>query len=138
MSLVLDTSVSLMWCLPGQATLASLAILDRVRLQGAHVPFIWHVEMANILGLKVRDGNLEQHDLDESVRLLNLLKITTEDARGISYQDLFSAMARFQLTSYDSSYLDLASRTGFELATFDKAMIAAARRTGIPLTGPEA
>jgi predicted nucleic acid-binding protein len=133
MSLVLDSSMSLTWCLPGQANLTSLAVLDRVRERGAQVPFIWRVEMANILGLKLRDGNITQEDVAQSVRLLDLLRITSDGLQPATMQELLSSVEKYGLTAYDASYLDLASRKGLPLATFDKAMIASAKRNGVSL-----
>ena len=131
---VLDSSMSLTWCIPGQANLVSFAVLKRVQREGAIVPVVWHMEMANILGLKFRSGFLSSKDLHEAIVLLSLLEIKTEEStRYPNIADLLASMARVQLTTYDASYLDLALRTGSPLATFDKAMIEAARQNRITL-----
>jgi predicted nucleic acid-binding protein len=128
--------MALTWCLPGQANPLSIAVLKRVQLRGALVPCIWHIEMANILGLKVRDGFLSQRELQDSLALLNLLAIVTEDGAGqLRIEDLLPLMGKYRLPAYDAIYLDLALRNRLPLATFDKEMIEAARRNDLTLSG---
>jgi predicted nucleic acid-binding protein len=133
---VLDCSVALSWCLPGQGTPAADRLLEYVRLEGAVVPQIWHLEVSNIVGLKLRDGNLSEQAAQQGLGLLNTLDIATD--RQLPPLDIATSIGniiRFQLAAYDALYLELALRTGFPLATFDKAMIASARRYGITILG---
>jgi predicted nucleic acid-binding protein len=126
--------MALTWCLPGQANALSLAVLKRVQLSGAIVPAVWHLEMANILGLKLRSGNLSQRELHDAVALLRLLNISTEErTQQITLPDLLALMAKIRLTAYDATYIDLALRTGTPLATFDKEMIEAAKQNAVSL-----
>lgn len=51
MSVVIDSSVSLSWCFADEASPASDALFERVRDDGAVVPMLWHLEIANVLDL---------------------------------------------------------------------------------------
>ena len=44
---------------------------------------------------------------------------------------LLSLALRFQLTSYDAAYLELAMRASLPLATLDKDLRSAARKVGV-------
>ncbi len=133
---VLDSSMSLTWCLPGQLNAQAENILKYVKVEGALVPPTWHLEMANVIGLKLRDGNLTDTSADAAIRLLNSLDIATDTQYGQrSVSRYIGEVLRFELAAYDAVYVELALRTGAPLATFDKAMIASARRYGITILG---
>jgi predicted nucleic acid-binding protein len=134
MRVVLDSSMALTWCLPGQINEQSEGILNYVKSEGALVPPIWHLEMANLLGLKFRDRNLSGPALDSAIRLLRSLDIATDSQykeRTVSHY--LMEVLRFELAAYDALYVELALRTGLPLATFDKAMIASARRFSVAM-----
>jgi len=54
MDLVLDASVALSWCFKNEATAAADRVLERLATEGASVPAIWHLEIANVLALSER------------------------------------------------------------------------------------
>ena len=111
-------------------------MLQVSRVKGVLVPRIWHLEVGNILGLKLRDGNMTEDQVQLGLGLLASLDIATDSQAG-AYDVAVSIgqIIRFRLAAYDGLYLELALRTRFLLATFDKAMIAAARRFNVPLLG---
>jgi predicted nucleic acid-binding protein len=132
MRVVLDSSMALTWCLPQQGGVFSDAALVRVKTHGAIVPPIWRLEMANVLGLKLRDGNISPGVLRDGLRLLDTLDIRTDDE--FSWETIAAAIGqvlRFDLAVYDDLYVELAVRSGCALATFDRAMIGSARRFGV-------
>jgi predicted nucleic acid-binding protein len=130
--MVLDSSVALTWCIPKQLNSASERILQHARSEGVLVPRIWHLEVANILGLKLRDNNLSELDAQRGLGLLNSVDIATDSQLGpINVATSIGQVIRFELAIYDALYLELALRTKLPLATFDKAMIASAWRFGI-------
>jgi predicted nucleic acid-binding protein len=110
----------------------SIAVLKRIQRECAVVPAIWHIEMANILGLKLRDGFLSQRELEDALALLQLLDIVTDEISP-RLDRLLPLMAEYRLAAYDTIYVDLAKRKNIALATFDKEMLEAARRNGIML-----
>jgi predicted nucleic acid-binding protein len=133
---VLDSSMALTWCLPNQASPVSLAVLKRVQAGGALVPVVWHIEMANILGLKARSGFLSSDELHQALSLLHLLPIVTDqETSQPNLHGLLALMEKYRLTAYDATYLDLARRRDLPLATFDKEMIASARQNQVALAG---
>jgi predicted nucleic acid-binding protein len=128
--------MSLTWCLTGQLNAQAENILKYVKREGALVPPTWHLEMANVLGLKLRDGNLSDPSADSAVRLLNSLDIATDSQyRQRSISSYIGEVLRFELAAYDALYVELALRTGSPLATFDRAMIWAAQRFGVVVMG---
>ena len=132
MSLVLDSSMSLTWCLPRQGGVVSDRVLRLCHNEQILVPDIWNIEMANILGLKRRDGNLSESDLHHALSLMARLPITTSSAvNSVSIAANLERIARFKIAAYDAIYVELALVTRSQLATFDQAMVRAARKAGI-------
>jgi predicted nucleic acid-binding protein len=56
-ALVIDSSAALSWCFEDEASPEADALFERVRDQGAVVPGLWHLEVANVL-LQTRDAAL--------------------------------------------------------------------------------
>jgi len=134
MRIVVDSSVALAWCIPEQSSVVAKQFLQQVKLEGALVPKIWHLEIGNILGLKLRDKNLSAETVQEGLGVLDSLDIVTDSQYPpFTVANSVGQIIRFQLAAYDALYLELALRTGLPLATFDKAMLAAASRYGIPV-----
>lgn len=65
MSLVLDTSVALTWQFADEQTVATRAVLARVTEEGAVVPSLWRLEVANALRSAVRRGRMSLPRRDE-------------------------------------------------------------------------
>ena len=49
MPFVLDASTTMPWCFVDEATPFTEAVLDRLRAEGAMVPAVWPLEVANTL-----------------------------------------------------------------------------------------
>ena len=60
MSLVLDTSLTLSWYFEDERTPAADALLDRVADQGAMVPGLWRLEIANGLRTAIRRKRIDE------------------------------------------------------------------------------
>ena len=60
MSLVLDTSLALSWYFEDERTPAADALLDRVADQGATVPGLWRLEIANGLRTAIRRKRIDE------------------------------------------------------------------------------
>ncbi len=96
------------------------------------MPEIWHLEMANILGLKRRDGNISENDLARALSLLAQLPIETSSVvNTASINANLYRIARLRISAYDAIYVELALATRSRLATFDQAMVRAAREAGV-------
>jgi predicted nucleic acid-binding protein len=59
-SLVLDSSTALAWIFDDEATEPIARVFDAVAEQGAFVPSLWRLEIANSLTVAVRRGRVGQ------------------------------------------------------------------------------
>jgi predicted nucleic acid-binding protein len=103
---------------------------------GAWVPSLWPLEVANVLETGVRRG---RHDIafrDSTLADLSLLPISTDPETGNRAWNATLELAhRHRLTLYDAAYLELARRRQLPLATLDSDLRAAAMAEGVPLLG---
>ena len=63
MSLVIDCSVAVAWCIDDEASPETDALLERVRDEGGLVPGLWHLELGNVLLQAERRGRLSARDV---------------------------------------------------------------------------
>jgi len=130
--LVLDASVALSWCFKNEATATGDRVLERLVLDAASVPAIWHLEIANVLALSERCGRIKPAGSGEFIALLETLAIVVDEetpSRALgSVLDLARAE---QLTAHDAAYLELAIRLGVPLASKDADLCDAAERLGV-------
>ncbi len=139
MSLVLDSSAALAWIYAEETTDAVRQIFENVAKNGAHVPALWRLEVANSLTVAVRRGRIDVPFRNAALADLALLDITTDphtDAYG--WTTTLHLADRFRLTLYDAAYLELAHRSSLPLASLDEELRAAGRTLGIPLLGAAA
>jgi predicted nucleic acid-binding protein len=130
--LVIDSSVALTWCFEDEASPRSDALLDQVRDEGAVVPGLWHLEVANVLLQAEKRGRITAADIAMRLELIAELPIDTDNETAARAWREILALARAEgLTTYDAAYLELAIRRGLPLLTKDQALIAAAQRTGV-------
>ena len=131
MPFVLDNSVVTGWYLPEQATAYGQSVAIRLESDKALVPPLWQLELANVLKTACTRGKL---DLDTARQILDALgrlpiEIDTSPAPG--QRQLFELAMRYQLSSYDAAYLELAMRHGLAIATQDQHLKAAAMTAGV-------
>jgi len=133
---VLDASVALGWTLdnpvPATATRARQALLSGTR---ALVPALWHLEIANGLVVAERRGILTASDA--MLALLQLEQLCAQalevEADMVPIRQAFITARTYQLSAYDSVYLDLALRVRLPLATLDVPLRKAASKAGVQL-----
>jgi predicted nucleic acid-binding protein len=105
-----------------------MAVLQQIS-EGAevHVPRIWPLEVTNALLKAFRRNYITREELFEYARQLGGLRVRVDpgDAEG-TFGQVLALAQRYQLTSYDASYLDLAQRRGIPIATSDGNLIQAA------------
>ena len=139
MNLVVDASMALSWLLArAEADEAALAVevLALVAQQGAEVPSLWYLEIANTVLVLERARRVASRDAEVFLSDLNRLTIRQDTAPVGALQAEILALARTHgLTAYDASYLELARRTGSTLATFDRRLASACRQAGVPVLG---
>jgi predicted nucleic acid-binding protein len=135
-SLVLDSSVTLAWVYDEETTDAIRKVFETVCENGAWVPGLWRLEVANILEMGVRRGRITAEVRDAILADLAALPIQldTETDRH-AWGAIRHLAATYRLTLYDAAYLELARRRGLPLATLDDDLIAAARAESVAVCG---
>jgi predicted nucleic acid-binding protein len=134
---VMDNSVVMSWCFRDQANPYADSILERLSAAVAYVPSVWSLEVVNVLLSAERKKYISQADSVRFISLLSQLPIFVEyESPEKAMKDLLGLARAHNLSSYDSSYLDLAMRKGLPLATLDEKLRKAAANTNVSiLTG---
>lgn len=120
MPFVLDSSVALAWVLPDEANPTLDLLCDRLANDVALVPPVWPLEIGNLLLVAVKRGLLKAREVSQLVTELRALPLEIDTAS--TEQALESTLAlaqKYDLTTYDASYLELAKRRDLPLATLD-------------------
>ena len=130
MTLVIDASMALAWVFerqqPETAALAQ-RLLKACGEEPWWVPGLWHLEVANALLVVERRGVMAPAASELFLERLRSLPISTDGAAPQERQERVIALARAHgLSSYDSTYLELAHRLGASLASFDQRLNQAA------------
>ena len=132
MSVVLDASMAIAWLFDDERTDAAHAVMRRIVSEGALVPSLWRLEVANVLRNAVRRGRCDEAYVDRSLERLGRLIIVTDNETDSRAWGPTRVLAREQgLSLYDAAYLELAIRKGRALASCDADLRAAAERRGV-------
>lgn len=134
MSLVLDSSATAAWVYVDEVTSAIRDVFDLVSNQGAWVPSLWRLEVANILEMGVRRGRHDAAFRDATLADLALLPVHIDpETDRHAWTATLRLAERHRLTLYDAAYLELAKRRDLPLATVDIDLRAAASVENIRL-----
>lgn len=132
MSLVLDASMAIAWYFPHAHGDDIQVALDRVVADGAAVPTLWRLEVANVLRNAVRARRCDKAYADWCVREFSNLSIDVDaDTDAHAWGRTRELSNEYDLTVYDAAYLELALRRKLALASCDKELIGAARRARV-------
>lgn len=136
MSLILDSSATAAWVYMDEASKAIRHVFDLVSDQGAWVPSLWRLEVANILEMGVRRGRHDAPFRDATLADLALLPIHIDpETDRQAWTATLQLAERHRLTLYDAAYLELAQRRALPLATLDAELQAAARAENVGILG---
>jgi predicted nucleic acid-binding protein len=125
-ALVLDASVAIAWIMPDEDVASAQAIRDQVTDQGAVVPSLWRLEVANILLQAERARRVSGGHRDRALALLMSLPIAIDqETSRRAWLETIDLAQQHDLTTYDACYLELALRLSLPLATFDQRLAAA-------------
>lgn len=130
MRFVLDNSVVVGWFLEDQATPYADAVSVLLEQDQAVVPALWELEFANVLRTACRKQRLtadEAHQIIEQICALPILI----DRETPGPAELLALALRYNLSSYDAAYLELALRLQIPIATKDEPLQAAAQAAGV-------
>lgn len=132
MTMVLDCSATLAFLLEDEQRPAIAAVFDSVVQNGAVVPLLWHLEVANSLSFSVRRKSIPIEARNQFLGYLQKLDITTdEETHTHAWTATLKLADLYGLTLYDAAYLELAQRRRLPLATLDKDLMLAARQSGV-------
>jgi predicted nucleic acid-binding protein len=131
-TLVVDASMAIAWLFGDESTDKAHAVMQRVVAEGAVVPSLWPLEVANVLRNAVRRGRCDEDYVDRSLERLGRLPFAIDDETSQHAWSATRALSHTQdLTLYDAAYLELAIRKARPLASCDTDLLAAAARCGL-------
>jgi len=134
--LILDSSATLAWIFGDETTEAIRQVFDAVADNGAVVPALWRLEVANSLTMAVRKRRIDPNFRRAALADLALLDITTDQQTdSFAWTDTLNLADHFHLTVYDAAYLELARRRTLPLATLDQELRTAATAIGVTVLG---
>jgi predicted nucleic acid-binding protein len=132
MSLVLDGSVTLAWCMEDERTPALIDLLRQVTEHGAMVPAIWRLEVADGLRTAVKLRRIDASERDGHLADFAGMTIAIDpETDRYAWSTTQRLAERFDVAPCDASYLELAQRLSLPLATLDRALRAAAIGAGV-------
>jgi predicted nucleic acid-binding protein len=135
-SLVLDSSATLAWIYSDETTDSIRALFDQVIDEGAIVPALWKLEVANSLTVAVRRRRIDVEFRRAALADLAHLDISMDEhTNGHAWNDTLHLADRFRLSLYGAAYLELAQRRTLPLATLEQELRAAARAVGTKTLG---
>ena len=135
MAFVLDNSVVSGWYISNQTTAYTEAVAARLLEEQAHAPLLWQMELANVLRTLCKRGALDAQGAHEVIEQIAALPIVI-DREMPGPAAILSLALRYDLTSYDAAYLELALRLQLPIATQDAALMEAARASGVGVLKP--
>lgn len=134
---VIDSSIALAWCFPDEQNEYADLILGSLPSKTAIVPMLWHLEIANVLLVGERRKRCIQADITKWLDLLRALPIVTDaETMDRSWRETIELGRTYNLSAYDASYLELASRHDIPIATLDAKLKAAAVALGVAPFNP--
>lgn len=135
-SLVLDSSATLAWIYGNETTDAVRRIFDAIADNGALVPSLWRLEVANSLTMAVRKRRIDPDFRRAALADLAILDISTDpQTDSHAWTDTLNLADQLRLTVYDAAYLELAQRRILPLATLDRELQTAATAIGVTVLG---
>lgn len=132
-SFVADASVAIAWVHPAQATPETDAMLDRLSAgDSLVVPALWPLEVANALTVLRRRRKLTPDEARTAIEIIRELPaVIDHEAAAVAFTRLVDLASEHELTVYDATYIELATRRQLPLASNDARMKQAAMSTGI-------
>lgn len=130
MAFVLDASVAVGWVVGRQATAYSRRLRLRARREPYHAPTLWRLETVNALRSLERRRAISPDAADTAVDILERMQPVLHEA-ALPLPELLRLARKFDLSSYDASYLALALELRLPLACGDGPLKSALVRAGV-------
>lgn len=132
-AVVIDCSVTLSWLFEDEEDAGATALLRELPETRAVAPAIWPLEVANGLALSERRRRTTLKDTITFLAMLAGLPITVDHrAVGFAFGPILEVARRYDITTYDAAYLELALREHLPLASLDRRLLDAAKRAAVP------
>jgi predicted nucleic acid-binding protein len=129
---VVDCSLTVAWVYREEMTDHAQGVLDSLTTGQAFAPWLWPLEVANVLLVGERRSRLSEAGSRRFLTMLRALPISVESVGSDRVWDDVLPLARETgLTVYDAAYLDLAMRLGLPLATLNEQLADAASAVGV-------
>jgi predicted nucleic acid-binding protein len=129
-SFIIDNSVVCAWLITEQSTPYSIAVKSKLLDAKAFAPPLLPLEYSNVLRTGCKRGRIDAGKAQALISAVSNLPIVIE-AVSASASEIFALSIRYDLSSYDASYLALALQLMLPIATQDEALMQAARVTGV-------
>lgn len=130
--IVLNASVTLAWCFAEERSPEVAGILRALPDEGAWVPALWPIEVANSFRTSIRKGKASRELHAQYLEELAALPIEIDsETHTRAWSETLQLADTHDLTVYDASYLELAVRHRLPLATLDRDLAKAARAEGL-------
>jgi len=131
-SFVLDASMALAWLFEDKRGPIEQAILDRAKIEGATVPSIWRLEIANVLHYAILRRRCTAAFATANLADLDRLAVVLDDETNRHAWGKTRDLAHeHRLSVYDATYLELALRRELPLASRDRDLNRAAGRAHV-------
>ena len=129
---VIDSSVTMLWFFPDEATLFTERLLDALGEQDLWAPALWVLECTNVLQSAQRRRRIDARRRAQIAAELGQLPVRLDPATP-DFVTLDRLAALHGLSAYDAAYLELALRRSLVLVSLDERLLAAARDVGHPV-----
>jgi predicted nucleic acid-binding protein len=131
-SLVIDASVAVAWLFRDERAELARRVLRKVVEDGATVPSLWRLEVANALRSAVRRQRCDEGYATRCLERLGRLPIAIDAETALhAWGPTRQLSIEHDLTLFDAAYLELAMRGKRPLASAASALITAARNMGL-------
>lgn len=130
MPFVVDNSVVIGWHLGNQASPYTDAVLNQLAGDVAHVPALWPLEFSNVVRKALAGKKITEERAREIMQIQAGFSLVVHGDIADPAENMALAL-RYNLSSYDAAYLDLALRLRLPVAAMDGALRDAAVAAGV-------
>ncbi len=131
-AVVIDCSVAAAWFFADEDEAYAREVAEFLVTGAGIVPPLWKLELANVLLQGERRRRISRERIESGLAEVEALDIR-EAGDDLRPSDMILLARMWNLSPYDTAYVQLARRTGLRLATLDREMRTAATAGGVRL-----
>lgn len=137
MNYVLDASMTLALFANDEDVALGDAILEILAEEGAVVPSLWRLEVANAFRSAVRRRRFDETQMDVALAHLKRLPIRVDmETDTVAWGPILDLSRAEGLTLYDAAYLELTLRLNATLMSCDRELVESAKARGLTVIAP--